>query len=117
MDQPRTIERSRDDRVLFGVCGGIARAFDLDPTIVRVIGVVLIALGGLGLVAYVVAALLLPEEGGGRPILDLGIGQRDRKTTTVALLVLAVVVLIVAGDPFPNADRGGLIVLVAAVVA
>lgn len=50
------------DRKLFGVCGGIAEYFNWDPTLVRV-GFVILALGyGAGLLAYVVAAIIMPNE-------------------------------------------------------
>ena len=61
-----TLRRSRDQRVLFGVCGGIASYFNLDPTLVRV-GFVLIGLlppmGGMLLLAYIALAVIVPEEG------------------------------------------------------
>lgn len=54
--------RSRRDRVLLGVCGGIARYFRVDPVLVRVMWV-LISLGPFpGIIAYVLAAILMPEE-------------------------------------------------------
>lgn len=50
------------DAVLFGVCGGIAEYFDLDPALVRVALVLLVWLGGLSLWVYLIAALLLPKK-------------------------------------------------------
>ncbi|MFR8874248.1 MAG: PspC domain-containing protein [Oscillospiraceae bacterium] len=57
------LTRSRHDRKLLGVCGGLAAFFGIDATLIRLIW----ALGtlfsvGLGLVAYLVAALIIPEE-------------------------------------------------------
>ena len=57
------LTRSRQDRKLLGVCGGLAAFFGIDATLIRLIW----ALGtlfsvGLGLVAYLVAALIIPEE-------------------------------------------------------
>ena len=49
---PRRIKRSRDDRMLGGVCGGIARHFDIDPVIVRIATVTLVCAVGVGAVAY-----------------------------------------------------------------
>ena len=45
-----------------GVCGGLAKYFDLDPTIVRLIVAVLIIPGGLSLWVYIIAALVIPKE-------------------------------------------------------
>lgn len=50
------------DAVICGVCGGIARYFGVDPTIVRVATVLLVWLAGLSLWVYVIAALIMPKE-------------------------------------------------------
>lgn len=47
---------------LLGVCGGIAKYFDLDPTLVRVIVAILIIPGGLSVWCYLIAALIMPKE-------------------------------------------------------
>jgi len=47
---------------LCGVCGGLAKYFDLDPTIVRLIVAVLILFAGLSLWFYIIAALIMPRE-------------------------------------------------------
>jgi phage shock protein PspC (stress-responsive transcriptional regulator) len=66
---PRRLYRSRSDRVLGGVCGGIANYFRIDPVIVRVAAVALIFLGGTGVFAYIAALLLMPNEPeGGGPV-------------------------------------------------
>ena len=53
--------RSRDDRMLFGVAGGMAEWMDLDPAIVRLVWALLILAGGVGLLLYIVAAIVIPE--------------------------------------------------------
>ena len=52
--------RSNNDRMLLGVCGGIAERFDLDPTIVR-LALVVALLTGWGFFAYFIAALVIPR--------------------------------------------------------
>ena len=47
---------------LCGVCGGLAKYFDLDPTIVRLIIAILIIPGGLSIWVYIIAALIMPKE-------------------------------------------------------
>ena len=47
---------------LFGVCGGVAEYFDVDPTLVRVGVVVLMLVAGTGLLAYLVCALIMPKK-------------------------------------------------------
>ena len=54
--------RSTTDKKVFGVCGGIAKNFDVDPTIVRLAFVALTLFGGAALPFYIVAALVMPED-------------------------------------------------------
>ncbi len=49
------------NRVFAGVCGGIAEYFDLDPTLIRVGFVLLSIFGGSGLLAYIIAAIIIPN--------------------------------------------------------
>ncbi len=58
----RRLYRSRHERVIAGVAGGIADYFNVDVTLIRLIWVVAIFAGGSGLIAYIVAALIIPEE-------------------------------------------------------
>ncbi len=57
----RRLTLSSRDRKIGGVCGGLAEYFNVDPTLVRVIAVVLAILGGAGLVAYLLAWLIIPK--------------------------------------------------------
>ena len=54
--------RSRENAMLAGVCGGIGEYFDIDPTIVRLAWVILGFCGGVGLWAYVIAAVIIPQR-------------------------------------------------------
>lgn len=58
----KRLYRSRTDRKIAGVCGGIAEYFKLDPTLVRLLWVIFALSGGTGVIAYVAAWLLVPEE-------------------------------------------------------
>ena len=58
----KKLYRSRTDKKLCGVCGGLAKYFNMDPTIVRVLTVLLTLCVGGGLLAYIVCALIMPEE-------------------------------------------------------
>jgi phage shock protein C len=62
MAQTRKLYRSRIDRKLAGVCGGLAQYFHADATLIRVLFVVLALLGGPGLVIYLVLWIIVPEE-------------------------------------------------------
>jgi len=54
--------RSRTDRKIWGVCGGLAKYFDMDPTIVRVIFVASLLCGTMGLWVYIIMAIIVPQE-------------------------------------------------------
>ena len=56
----KKLYRSTENRVIAGVCGGIAEYFDIDPTLVRLAWVLFCVLGGSGLLAYIIAAII-PE--------------------------------------------------------
>jgi phage shock protein C len=58
----RRLYRSRTDRKLAGVCGGLAQYFNTDATLMRVLFVVLALLGGPGLVIYLMLWIVVPEE-------------------------------------------------------
>ena len=58
----RPIYRDPDDKRIFGVCGGIGRAFDVDPTVVRLAFVAAVFLGGAGLVVYLALAIALESR-------------------------------------------------------
>ena len=61
----RKFYRSRTDREIWGVCGGLAKHFDMDPTIVRVIFVASLLCGTLGLWVYIIMAIIVPQESEG----------------------------------------------------
>ena len=58
----KRLYRSKSDRKIFGVCGGLADYFDIDPTIIRVIFLASIFFTGGGIIAYLILAIITPEE-------------------------------------------------------
>lgn len=62
METQRTLRRSVNEKVIAGVCGGLAKYLRLDPVIVRLIFVLLIMFGGGGLIAYIILWIVVPEE-------------------------------------------------------
>jgi phage shock protein PspC (stress-responsive transcriptional regulator) len=65
---PKRLLRSRDDRVIAGVAGGLGRYFRVDPMIFRIGFGLSVLFGGFGLVAYIVAALFIPDDHGAAAI-------------------------------------------------
>ena len=82
----RRLERSRSDRMLAGVCGGLARYFDIHPAFYRVGFVVLTLIGGAGILIYIAAALVIPDEGEEDSIASAALRERrDRPLPLIGL--------------------------------
>jgi phage shock protein PspC (stress-responsive transcriptional regulator) len=103
------LRRSRTDRKIAGVSGGLGRHFDVDPTIIRVAFVVLAFFGGAGLLLYGVGWLLVPEDGDDRARVHL-----EPSTRSIVLIAFTVIAaLMMVGDsggffdfPWPIAVLG-----------
>ena len=61
----KKLYRNRTDRKITGLCGGIADYVNVDPNVIRLLALVMILISGVfpGLVAYIVASVIIPEEG------------------------------------------------------
>ena len=58
----KRLYRSRNNKMLCGVCGGIAEYFNIDPTLIRLLAVVFGLSGGSGILAYIIAAIIIPDN-------------------------------------------------------
>ncbi|HOW45792.1 MAG TPA: PspC domain-containing protein [Candidatus Aminicenantes bacterium] len=58
----KRLYRSRKNRMLGGVCGGIAEYFEIDPVIIRLVAVALFFVGGSAVLAYIIALIIIPYE-------------------------------------------------------
>ena len=91
---PRRLTRSSSDRVLGGVAGGLGRYFDIDPIIFRIGFVVLTIAGGAGLLAYLAAWLLVPDD----PIQgDAPVG-RNKALTWIGVGILTIAACVALGN-------------------
>ena len=61
MDERKRLYKSRNNKMICGVCAGIADYFNIDPSIVRVLWAVLALAAGTGVLAYIACAIILPE--------------------------------------------------------
>ncbi len=60
--ESKRLYRSRNQRMICGVCGGIAEYFNIDPTIIRLAWVLFSLAGGSGILVYLIAAIIIPED-------------------------------------------------------
>ncbi len=58
----RKLVKSNQNRIICGVCGGIAQYFGIDATIIRLVWVLFSLAGGSGVLAYIIAAVIIPPE-------------------------------------------------------
>lgn len=57
----KKLHKSRHNKMIAGICGGIGEYFDIDPTLIRLGWVLFCAMGGSGFVAYIIAAIIIPD--------------------------------------------------------
>ena len=58
----KRLYKSREDKMVCGVCGGIAEYFNIDPTLIRLAWIILTCMNcGTGIVAYIIAAIVIPK--------------------------------------------------------
>jgi phage shock protein PspC (stress-responsive transcriptional regulator) len=115
----RRLERSRSDRMLAGVCGGLARYFDIHPAFYRVGFVVLTLIGGAGILIYIAAALVIPDEGEEDSIASAALRERrDRPLPLIglALIALAGLVLLSRVSIWPHGDASWILLLIAGAI-
>jgi phage shock protein C len=62
MSEQKRLYRSSDDRMIAGVCAGLAEYLDVDPTLVRLAMVLFTLVGGSGILVYVIAWIVMPER-------------------------------------------------------
>jgi phage shock protein C len=66
----KKLYRSREDRWVAGVCGGLAKYVDVDPIVIRLIALILVLCAGGGLLVYIIAWIVIPEEPDSLAIMD-----------------------------------------------
>ena len=107
----RRIERSRSNRWIFGVSGGLAEYFGLHPAIYRVLFVALAFAGGTGLLLYLALALVMPDEDAEESVLvEMLRRQRNRPWLVIGLALLALLLLSSLGES-PGDEFGAFLLL------
>ena len=92
----RVVRRSRSERVIAGVCGGVGRYLGVDPVLLRIAFIILALANGLGVIAYVVCWVAIPEERPDEPSVPAPQGRREtgRLVLGGSLVVLGLVLLL-----------------------
>jgi phage shock protein PspC (stress-responsive transcriptional regulator) len=107
------LRRSTSNRYIAGVAGGLGRHFNIDPTIIRVLLVVLAFFGGAGLLIYGVCWLFVPKDDAEHA--PIRVGTEPRRILLLA--AAGVAALLAVGDLFDGADAGWSFVGIAVIVA
>ena len=115
----RRLQRSRSDRMLAGVSGGLARYFEIHPAVFRVGFVVLTLLGGAGVLIYAAAALVMPDEGKEDSVATAALRNRkDHPWPLIGLGLLAVAgaLLLSRATLWPDGDTWFLFLIAGALI-
>lgn len=75
----KRLYRSTTDKKIFGVCGGLAEYFGIDPVIIRVIWAALVLFWGTGLLLYLIFAFVLPKDTDAPHVIDVDSDVREPK--------------------------------------
>lgn len=76
---PRRLYRSRTDRSIAGICGGVAAYFGIDPTLLRLVTLLLILFGGISIWVYIILWIIVPEE----PLRPFSVNKKKRINKTM----------------------------------
>lgn len=89
--QPKRLYRSKSDRMIAGVCGGVAQYFGLDPILIRIIWALAFFVGGSGLIAYIVAWIVMPENP------DAEINPEKKESKSDSTMIWGLVLIAIGG--------------------
>ena len=101
----RLLRRSRTDRVIAGVCGGVGRYLGVDPVLIRVAFVVLAILGGGGILLYILGWILIPEEKEGETLGEAPPHSADMARLVFGGALIAIGVILLLGLSFPRVGK------------
>jgi phage shock protein C len=94
----RQLHRSATDRVVAGVCGGLAESLQVDPTLVRLGFVIATIWGGVGVLAYIILAIVLPLEAEPSPALAEPAERAERTRLAAGIVLVLVGAMLLAGN-------------------
>jgi phage shock protein PspC (stress-responsive transcriptional regulator) len=113
--QVRRLERTKSPRIFAGVAGGLGRYFDLSPAVFRLGLIVLTLLGGAGILVYLAAVLVIPEEGNEQSFAERALSERhDRPWPLIGLGLVGVAIAVLFAHA--AAGAGWVLVLIAGLI-
>jgi phage shock protein PspC (stress-responsive transcriptional regulator) len=113
--QVKRLERTQSPRIIAGVCGGLGRYFGLSPAVFRLGLIVLTLLGGAGILVYLAAVLVIPEEGNDQSFAERVLSERrDRPWPLIGLGLVGVAVAVLLAHA--AAGAGWVLVLIAGLI-
>ncbi len=80
-NKTKKVYRSRKNRIIFGVCGGLAEYFEIDPLLIRLLFILLVMAGGSGALLYLILAVLMPKEEGGVDLNKDNLAEEAKRRT------------------------------------
>lgn len=104
-NKPRLLRRSRTDKVIGGVCGGLGRYLGVDPVLIRIAFVVLAVAGGSGVLLYIVAWILIPEEAEGDQLGGAPPSSADTARLVFGGALIAIGVILLLGLSLPRIGK------------
>jgi phage shock protein PspC (stress-responsive transcriptional regulator) len=113
--QVKRLERTKSPRMIAGVAGGLGRYFDLSPAVFRLGLIVLTLLGGAGILVYLTAVLVIPQEGAEQSIAERILSERrDRPWPLIGLGLVGVATAVLLAQA--AAGAGWVLVLIAGLI-
>jgi phage shock protein PspC (stress-responsive transcriptional regulator)/predicted membrane protein len=113
--QVKRLERTKSPRIIAGVAGGLGRYFDLSPAVFRLGLVVLTLLGGAGILVYLAAVLVIPEEGSDQSFAERVLSERnERPWPLIGLGIVGVAIAVLLAQA--AAGAGWVLVLIAGLI-
>ncbi|NDL67195.1 PspC domain-containing protein [Anaerotalea alkaliphila] len=79
----KKLYRSRSDRMLAGVCGGLGKYLGIDPTLIRLVFIIMVFAGFSGILTYIIAMIVIPEQPLDIPEDDVEVYDKDGKRVHV----------------------------------
>ena len=103
--EQRGLRRSRDDRVIAGVCGGLGKYLGVDPVLIRIAAVILVFAGGAGILLYIIGWIAIPEEleeGAVAPASTAQPSERKRGAIVLGLVFVVLGIFFLLDELWPD---------------